>query len=61
MCRGAWVNIMLPQQRKYEDKSDEDENKNAINNWLNRQSIRTVIFWLNIFYIKSLLIFKMTL
>ncbi|MGE5862232.1 MAG: phosphomethylpyrimidine synthase ThiC [Nitrososphaerales archaeon] len=32
MCGGACVYIMLPQQRKYEDKSDEDENKNAINN-----------------------------
>ncbi|MGB9168632.1 MAG: phosphomethylpyrimidine synthase ThiC [Nitrososphaeraceae archaeon] len=32
MCGGACVYIMLPQQRKYEDKFDEDENKNAINN-----------------------------
>jgi len=34
MCGGACVYIMLPQQRKYEDKfdEDEDEDKNTINN-----------------------------
>jgi len=32
MCGGACVYIMLPQQRKYEDKFDEDEDKNTINN-----------------------------
>ena len=35
MCGGACVYIMLPQQRKYEDKSDESEDQNATNNWLN--------------------------
>ena len=32
MCGGACVYIMLPQQRKYEDKSDESEDQNATNN-----------------------------
>jgi phosphomethylpyrimidine synthase len=32
MCGGACVYIMLPQQRKYEDKSDENEYQKATNN-----------------------------